>query len=157
VLAEALIALASAGGTALAQAATTDAWQAAKAGFARLLGRGGDQQMQVIEGRLESTRTQLQSLSGQELAQVRDAQAAAWTIRLQDLLEESPDAAGTLQQLLDQLAAVGVPGTTAAGDHGVAVGGNLSNTATLGGVAAGVIHGGVATSGNPSRPGADQA
>lgn len=156
-LTEALIALAAAGGTGLVQAAATDAWATAKAGMARLLGRGRPQQVAVIEARLESSRAQLVTLAGHELEQVRQRQAQAWATRLEDLLEEDPDAAGPLRRLLDELAAAGVPGVVSASDHGVAVGGNLSNTASGGGVAAAVIHGAVSTNRNPPLPDQDRA
>lgn len=154
-LEEALAALAAAGGSALVQAATTDAWEKAKAGFARLLGRGDERRTAVIEGRLESTRTELVPLAGAELARVRDAQAAEWTTRLRDALEEDPDSAETLREMLDELATSGV--SIEAGDHGMAIGGDIVNVATSGGVAAGMIHGSVSTSGNPPQPEADKS
>lgn len=156
-LTEALIALAAAGGTSLVQAAATDAWAVAKAGVARLLGRGRPERVTVIEARLEDSRTQLASLTGSQLRQGQQVQAQAWATRLQDLLEEDPDAAAGLERLLQELASAGVPGAVTAGDHGVAVGGSMSVTATTGGAAAGVIHGGVNTGGNPSGPDQDRA
>jgi hypothetical protein len=156
VLAEALAALAAAGGTALVEAVTTDAWQKAKAGFARLLGRGDQRQMAVIEGRLESTRTELVPLTGAALAHAREARAAEWTTRLRDALEEDPASAELLRGLLGELAAAGVKVAAETGSHSMVVGGNVSNVATSGGVAAGVVHGDVSTA-NPPRPGADQS
>jgi hypothetical protein len=52
-LPEALAALGGAAATALLGAAATDAWQPAKAGFARLLGRGDKWRAAVGEDRLE--------------------------------------------------------------------------------------------------------
>jgi hypothetical protein len=155
-LTEALIGLASAGGVTLVQAASTDAWHAAKAGFARLLARGDDQRVRVIEGRLETTYAELQPLAGHDLERARRAQETAWSTRFQDLLEEHPDAAAELQALLGDLGG-GSSVEASAGHHGVAVGGDLSMEATSGGVSAAVIHGGVSTSGNPPLPGADLA
>ena len=150
-LTEALIALAAAGGTSVVQAAGTDAWATAKAGMARLLGRGQPQQVTVIEGRLEDSRAQLTELSGQQLVQAQQLQAQAWATRLRDVLEENPEAAIGLRKLLEDLAAAGVSGTASAGDHGFAVGGDSYVEASHGGVGAGVIHGSVST-GNPSPP-----
>jgi hypothetical protein len=155
VLTEALAALAGAGGTALVEAVTTDAWQKAKTGFARLLGRGDQRRMAVIEGRLESTRAELAPLSGAALTRAREARAAEWTTRLRDALEEDPTSADLLRELLGELASAGVVAAET-GSHSMVVGGNVSNVATSGGIAAGVIHGDVSTA-NPSRPGTDQS
>jgi hypothetical protein len=154
-LTEALIALAAAGGTTLVEAAATDSWATAKAGAARLLGRGRPEQTAVIEARLENGRAQLAELSGPQLDAAQSRQVLAWTTRLEDLLEEEPGAADGLRQLLSDLAAAGVPGTASFGDHGVLVGGHVTNVASSGGVAAAAIHGEVSTAGNPPPP--DQA
>ena len=156
-LAEALAALAAAGGTALVEAATTDAWERAKVGFALLFGRGDERRTAVIEGRLEGTRAELVPLTGTELERTREARAAEWTIRLRDALDEHPDSAERLRGLLDELAAAGVTVSAETGGHSMVVGGNVSNVATSGGVSVGVIHGGVSTSANPPKPGADQS
>ncbi|MEU4763771.1 hypothetical protein AB0H12_10985 [Actinosynnema sp. NPDC023794] len=155
-LAEALIALAAAGGTALVEAATTDAWQKAKSGFARMLGRGDEGRVAVIEGRLESTRAELEPLSGVELERAREVRAAEWTTRLRDTLEEHPDSADALREVLDELAAAGVAVSARTGDHSLVVGRDMSNVSRTGGVSAGVIHGNVSTSPNPPQPGAGQ-
>lgn len=156
-LAEALVALAAAGGTALVEAATTDAWGRAKAGFARMLGRGDEGRTAVIEGRLESTRAELAPLTGQDLVQTREARAAEWATRLRDALEEDPDLAAELRAVLDELTAAGVTVSAETGSHSMVVGGNVSNSATSGGVSANVIHGSVSTSAHPPKPAADQS
>jgi hypothetical protein len=48
-------------------AATTDAWEAAKRGFARLLGRGDPKQEQLAERRLAETREQLAAAQGRQV------------------------------------------------------------------------------------------
>ena len=58
-LAEGLTALASLAGNTVAAAATTDAWEAARRKFARLLGRGDPKREQLAEQRLEETREQM--------------------------------------------------------------------------------------------------
>ena len=154
-LLEALGALASAGGTALVEAAASDAWEKARAGFARLLGRGDKRREAVAEGRLDATRAQLAPLSDAELDRMRQIQIGEWTTRLRDFLEEHPDGAAELRDVLADLAKAGVTVPTAAGDHAVAVGGSQSIVATTGGVAAATIDGNV-TTGNPPAPVADR-
>ena len=58
-LAEGLMSLASLAGQTVVKAATTDTWDAAKRGIARLLSRGDPKQEQLAEHRLEETREQL--------------------------------------------------------------------------------------------------
>ncbi|MGY0233893.1 hypothetical protein [Longispora urticae] len=155
-LEQALIALAAAGGTALAEAVATDVWTVAKAGFGKAFGRGGPGEAERAERRLAATDAELVPLDGPELEQARRAAAQTWTTRLRDLLEENPEAAEDLRAVIKELAEArpGTAGVTA-GDHGLAAGGNVSVSASNGGVAAGVIHGGV-TIGNPPSPGAAQ-
>lgn len=154
---EALAALAAAGGTAVVEAATTDAWQRAKAGLARLLGRGDERRTEVSLGRLDATRAELVPLTGGELQRAREVRAAEWTTRLRDVLEEDPDSAEDLRRLLDDLAAAGVTVSATTGDHSVVAGGDVSNVANTGGVAAAVIHGNVTTAPYPPLPGAEQS
>ena len=104
-LTEAFTALASAGGATLAGAMATDAWDAAKAGFIRLIGRDDPQRIEAIGGQLERSRTQLERLLGSELQRARTTQAVVWRTRLEDLLEEQPQAADELQQLIEQVQA----------------------------------------------------
>lgn len=101
-LSEALLALAAAGGTALVEAVTTDAWLATKSGFLRLLGRGDRSREAVIEQQLERTRAALEAAKPDN-EQIRLAQQAAWTARLEDLLSEQPEIADELRALLEQL------------------------------------------------------
>jgi hypothetical protein len=155
-LEEALVALAAAGGTALVEAAATDAWTKAKERFAQLLGRGDQQRAVVVEGRLERTRAELLPLTGAELEQAREVRATEWATRLRDVLEEHPESAEELREVVEQLRAEGVSVTASTGDHSVVVGRDSTTSATSGGVAAQVIHGSVSTSGNPSQPGTDQ-
>jgi len=56
---EALIALAALAGNTVVTAATTDAWEAARRKFARMLGRGDAKKEQLADKRLEETRQQL--------------------------------------------------------------------------------------------------
>lgn len=102
-LAEALAALAGAGGTALVGAVATDGWQLAKRGFAQLFGRGDQSRAAAVEERLERTRAVVEA-AGPEVERVLLEQQAAWTARLQDLLSDHPEAAGELRALMGQVA-----------------------------------------------------
>ena len=102
---EALMALAALAGNTVVAAATTDAWEAARRGFARLLGRGDPKQQQLAERRLEETREQLTGAQGADLEQARAALAARWAARLADLLEEDPGAEADLRALVQEIQA----------------------------------------------------
>jgi hypothetical protein len=150
-LAETLMALAALAGNTVVAAATTDAWEAARRGFARLLGRGDPDRTTVAEQRLEETREQLTGAEGAELEHARAALAERWAGRLADLLEEHPDAEADLRALVQQIQAALPAGMVSAADHAVAAGRDVTISATGGGVAAGVIHGNV-TPPDPTRP-----
>jgi hypothetical protein len=156
-LSEALIALASAGGIAIVEAAASDAWQKAKEGFAGMLGRGNDRQIAVVGERLENTRSSLLKLSGSELEHAQDTQSAEWATRLRDNLEEDPDSSEILRAILRGLAESGVIASVEAKGHSVAAAGNVANVATSGGISATLIHGDVSTSANPPRPEAERS
>ncbi|WP_411118352.1 hypothetical protein [Streptomyces sp. 058-1L] len=92
-LVEGLIAIAAAGGTAVVQAAGTDAWNGIREGFARLFGRGEPGREQAELERLDQTRSALEAAGDGEGAQrVQIAQVARWQTRLETLLEELPAA-----------------------------------------------------------------
>ncbi|TMR24277.1 hypothetical protein ETD86_05035 [Nonomuraea turkmeniaca] len=101
-LAEALIALAGAAGSALVTAMTTDAWEGVKTRCARLLGRGDADAEARQEGRLEQSRQELLAADDRERA--GREQEAAWAARLRDLLEDHPDSEGQLRELVDSVA-----------------------------------------------------
>ncbi len=151
-LEEALIALALLAGRTVVAAVATDAWQACKRGFARLLGRGDPKQTQVAERRLEETREQLSRAEGTDLEKARTESAAQWATRLEDLLEENPGAEADLRALVQQIQAELPAGMVSAADHAVAAGHDVTISASGGGVAAGVIHGNV-TPPDPTGPG----
>jgi hypothetical protein len=147
-LAETLAALA---GNTVVTAATTDAWEAARRGFARLLGRGDPGQEQLAEQRLAETREQLTGAHDTDLEQARAALAGRWATRLADLLEENPGAEDDLRVLVQQIQAALPAGTVSAADHAVAAGRDVNISASGGGIAAGVIHGNVTP--GPTQPG----
>jgi hypothetical protein len=100
VLAEALAALASTGGTALVTAMVTDSWESIKGSVARLLGRGEPKQTEAAQERLELSRAVLDGLVGTELDWARAEQEIVWRTRLADLLEAHPQAADELTSLI---------------------------------------------------------
>jgi hypothetical protein len=94
-LEEAYLALAAAGGTAVVQAAGTDAWRAMRSGFARVMGRGSDRQEHAELVRLDQTAEQLEARL-----------AGMWQTRLEVWLEglnqqERAQVAAQLRELLD--------------------------------------------------------
>ncbi|MGX5397516.1 hypothetical protein ACWLMY_37590 [Streptomyces anulatus] len=92
-LVEGLIAVAAAGGSAVVQAAGTDAWNGIREGFARLFGRGEPGREQAELERLDQTRSVLEAAGDGEGAQrVQIAQVSRWQTRLETLLEELPAA-----------------------------------------------------------------
>jgi hypothetical protein len=102
-LGEALIALASTGGTALVTAMVTDSWEGLRARFARLLGHGDARQMEEVAARLEEARATLTGFSGPDLERARAQQEIAWETRLADLLDRDPEAEGELRALVAEV------------------------------------------------------
>lgn len=151
-LADDLVALASLAGNTLVAAAATDAWEGARRGVARLLGRGDPGRTKLAEQRLDDTRQQLTEVAGVDVEQVRAALAERWAGRLADLLEEEPGAVADLDGLVRQIQA-GLPaGQVAAAGHAVAAGRDVNISAAGGGIAAGAIHGNVMPP-DPTSPG----
>jgi len=151
-LVAALMALATVAGDALVSAAMTDAWEAARKGFARLLGRGNPDKTMLAQQRLQETSDQLARATGADLERTRATLKTQWVTRLADLLEEDPDAEADLRTLVAEIQAQLPAGMVFAADHAVAAGRDVNITASGGGIASGVIHGDV-TAGNPPSPG----
>lgn len=156
-LEDALVALATAGGTAVVQAAGTQAWDGFRARMARLLGRGDGERERAELERLDRTAGALDAPGAAGAEQVRLRQEVAWQTRLEALLEglagvERDRFAAELQTLLREQ--TGAAGGVAAGDGGVAVGGSVEVRADHGSVAA--LRVGDVTLGNPSLPGPPQ-
>ena len=127
-LAEALMALATLAGNTVVTAAVTDAWEAARKGFARLLGRGDPEKTKLAERRLEETREQLTEATGADLEQARAALQAQWVTRLADLLEEDPGVEADLRALVQEIQAQLPAGMVSAADHAVAAGRDVNIT-----------------------------
>src|SRR6516225_3302885 len=151
-LAEALVALAALAGNTVVTAAATDAWESARKGFARLLGRGDPGKTKLAEERLAETHDRLTQATGEDVEQTRPALEAQWVTRMRDLLEEDPGVEADLRALVEEIQARLPAGMVSAADHAVAAGRDVNITASGGGTAAGVIHGNVAPP-NPLSPG----
>jgi hypothetical protein len=147
-----LTALATLAGQAIVRAASTDAWEMAKQGFARLIGRRDPAQTELAQQRLEQTRDQLATQDGAGLEQASSVLMAQWSTRLTDLLEENPGLQADMRALVEQIEnALPIELATAV-DHSVSAGRDVSLRADHGSISAGVIHGNV-TPANPIQPG----
>jgi len=138
VLAEALTALAAAGGTAVVQAAGKDAWTGFRARVAKWFARGDAEREQVALERLDRTAAALEAAGPGEVERVRARQEASWQTRFEIMLEgldgeEQQRTADELHALL-----VGFAGGRAAavGQGAVAVAGDVDIHAETGGTAA---------------------
>ncbi|MER6162879.1 hypothetical protein ABT147_46695 [Streptomyces sp. NPDC001868] len=143
-LAEALAALAAAAGTAVVQAAGTDAWSGFREGAARWFGRGDAERERAELERLEQAAVAL-GAAGDSGAEVRIRQETAWQTRFETVLEAVDEAgreaaAAELRALLAQYAAPAAG--VSAGPGGVAAGRDVNISAEQGSIAATVIHGG---------------
>jgi hypothetical protein len=147
----ALMALAALAGNTVVTAAVTDAWEATRNGFARLLGRGDPDKTKLAEQRLQETHEQLTEAKAADLEQLRSAQEAQWTTRLADLLQEDPGVEADLRTLVEQIRAQLPAEVVSATDRSVAAGRDVNVRADHGGVAAGVIQGNVTP--GPTKPG----
>ncbi|MBT0773639.1 hypothetical protein KIH74_32140 [Kineosporia sp. J2-2] len=92
-LPEILTGAAAAGGTAVVAAMAEDSWQQVKAHAVRLLTREPDDQdaAERVAGRLERSRTAIETAAPARREQVTAQHTAAWTLALEELLEEHPD------------------------------------------------------------------
>ncbi|MGW3938395.1 hypothetical protein [Streptomyces phaeochromogenes] len=153
-LTEALEALAAAGGSAVVQAAGSDAWTATRLAVARWFGRGDTERERAELTRLDRTAAELEGADNAELECARIGQTAAWQTRFAVLLASLDEAerlraAVELRTLLSDRLSVGTS-VTAEG-NGVAVGRDGNNHAEHGSVAATMIHGGARIE-HPSQP-----
>ncbi|MFI9810224.1 hypothetical protein ACIHEJ_39085 [Streptomyces sp. NPDC052301] len=155
---QALIALASAAGAAVASAAGTDAWIEIRARVASFFGRGGPPGApQRALDRLDRSAGELESARSGEADSVRAGVAASWRARFEDLLEglDDPDRQDMVERLreLVALAQQAISGVSAEGE-GIAFGGRTDIRADNGSVAA--VRMGDVSIGNPPPPGPDQ-
>lgn len=133
-LEEALVALATAGGIAVVQAAGTDAWAGLRRQVARLLGRGNEEREHAELVLLDQTAAVLGTISREHADPARVNRQTMWRVRFEAFLEsldgEARDQAATeLQALLDNYLPRGqmrggVSGNTFTGPTAMQVGDN---------------------------------
>lgn len=97
---EEILALAAAGGTAVVGAMATDAWESARSGVARLLGREDRGRAEIIEAQLDADDSLVRG-AGEDVDQVRRELALVWGRRLAVLLKDNPEAADKLRVLVE--------------------------------------------------------
>ena len=104
VMNEVLAALAMSAASRLVLAMVEDGWEEVKTRVARLLGRGDPAEESRQEARLERSRDEIVKGSDQQqIEQVRERQSAAWRTRFEDLLEEAPETAAQVRELVEFL------------------------------------------------------
>lgn len=100
-----LVALATAGATALVQQMASDGWAAVRGRMAAFLARRrGTADEEAVEGELEVSRADLVAAREEGDQDGVDGVTTAWRLRLQRLLREDPAAAAELRALLDEVA-----------------------------------------------------
>lgn len=140
------MALAAAGGTAVAQTAGTDAWPGLRLALARWIGGGNEQREDAALERLDQTASALETAEAAEAAdfeQVRSRQQAMWQGRIEFALESMSDTERV--QAAEDLRALLAPHVSP-GER--SVGGDVRISAGPGSIAARVVHGDV----NLGRP-----
>jgi hypothetical protein len=98
-----IIQLAASGGAALAGAAATDAWRYARDGFAKALSRDDRSRAGQLERRLDATAGEIERTGDVDRERVRDAHRVAWQTRIEDVLEEHPEIATDLTELIREV------------------------------------------------------
>ena len=138
VLAEALTALAAAGGTAVVQAAGKDAWVGFRGRVAKWFGRGDTEREQVALERLDRTAAALEAAGPGEVERVRAGQEASWQTLFEILLEglDGEEQQRAAADLRDLLAGFAGGRAVAVGQGAVAVAGDVDIHAETGGAAA---------------------
>lgn len=99
-LTDALVGLASAGGTALVSAMVTDGWEDVRARFAHVLSRGKAKETEVAGTELDQSRAALEGLTGLGLERALAEQELIWRARLSAVLEEDPGCEAELRALV---------------------------------------------------------
>jgi hypothetical protein len=90
-VAEWVLPLAAAGGSALVGAAANEAWQAARSGVVGLFGRAGRRRQELAAGWADDTAAEVERAPEEEREQARERLAPIWATRLADLVEEHPE------------------------------------------------------------------
>ncbi|MFE0175316.1 hypothetical protein ACFWZ2_23645 [Streptomyces sp. NPDC059002] len=98
---DAMTALAAAGGTAVVQAAGTDAWAGVRAAVARWFGRGDAARERAELARLDRTDATLTGADGELGRRLRDDERISWRTRFEIALDDLDDT--VRQELGDEL------------------------------------------------------
>ncbi|MCM2388291.1 hypothetical protein [Streptomyces albipurpureus] len=154
-LPETMTALAAAGGTAVVQAAGTDAWAEFRQRVARWLSRGNAQRETAELERLDQSADALETAATTGLTEAEREhirQESGWHARIEALLEslDVTEQKQAAEELRAVLARHSVPGGVSAHQGGLAVGASMGISAEQGSIAAGVIHGGAHIGPTPS-------
>jgi len=138
VLAEALTALAAAGGTAVVQAAGKDAWAGFRGRVAKWFARGDPEREHVALERLDRTAAALEAAGPGEVERVLAGQEASWQTMFELLLEglDGGEQQRAADELRDVLAGFAGGRAAAVGQGAAAVAGNVDIHAETGGAAA---------------------
>jgi hypothetical protein len=138
VLAEALAALVTAGGTAVVQAAGTDAWAGFRTKVAKWFARGDAEREQVALEHLDQAAAALETAGPDEVERVQAVQEASWQARFEMLLEglDRGEQQWAADELRDLLAGFAGGLAAAVGQDAVAVAGDVGIHAETGGAAA---------------------
>ncbi|WP_030197515.1 tetratricopeptide repeat protein [Streptomyces sp. NRRL S-87] len=136
-LAEALEALAAAGGTAVVQAAGTEAWAAVRERVVRLFSRSGSRNVDAVSAELDRL------AAGQEgAAGSLESAATTWRSHFEGLLQQldGPDRESAVRLLRELVGLSGAAtAVTALGNNSLALGGDARIVAERGGLAAATV------------------
>lgn len=102
-----LIALASAGGTAVVSAMATDGWNTLRSGVVTLWRQFRPDSADELERDLDTTRSTLLGTPASEAEQVRRALQSAWQGRMLTLFLEDPTSAAEFEDLLSRFEEAG--------------------------------------------------
>jgi hypothetical protein len=94
--------LAGAAATALVGVLATDGWEAAKTGFARLLGCNDEKRRALAESRLNDSAEEIAGAEEEMRDDVRARVLSTWQTRFSDFLQEEPQAADALRIFVKQ-------------------------------------------------------
>ncbi|MFE7132034.1 hypothetical protein ACFVIM_14335 [Streptomyces sp. NPDC057638] len=123
-----LVALATAGASAVIQQMVTESWTAAKGRVARFLSRE-EEGSPAVEAELEASREELIAADQDQDEEARADILATWRQRMRQTLRSDPEAARELRALLEELsppAAASQPSVTvhnsvSGGSHGMVI------------------------------------
>ncbi|GAA2309421.1 hypothetical protein OKJ48_17070 [Streptomyces kunmingensis] len=110
-----------AGGTTVVAAMATDSWSVARSGVARLFGRRGADQQASIEAQLDNNAALVARADDAE--RIRRTLLPVWSLELEALLDQHPEAERELRELIDEIQARLPAAEGASVQHNTATGG----------------------------------